>query len=221
MRHVILTHMLMRRRQTGGPDVISARTGAQDAAATRHGPGGAASHAGTSTSVALWAAPLQRHIFATPLGPVLLAASDAGLAGLWFEGQRHDPAAAWRGLGHQAPRPQHPVLRAAEEQLQAYFEGRLDRFELPLDLSHGTPFQRQVWQALTTLTRGQTTTYSELAAGVGAPQAARAVGTAVGRNPVSIIVPCHRVLGAHGALAGYAGGLERKRALLRHEGLPA
>lgn len=215
MRHVALTTMLMRRRQTGVPESAPPHSGG------RHAGGHAASHTGTSTSVALWATPLQRHMFATPIGPVLLAASDAGLAGLWFEGQKHDPAAAWRGLGHQAPRPSHPVLQAAEDQLQAYFEGRLDRFDLPLDLSHGTPFQRQVWQALTGIGRGQTTTYSELAARIGAPQAARAVGAAVGRNPISVIVPCHRVLGAHGALTGYAGGLERKRALLRLEGLPA
>jgi len=211
MRHIILNHLLMRRRQTGSPDVLSARVAAQ----------GPAPRTGASTSVALWAAPLHRHVFTTPLGPVLLAASDAGLAGLWFEGQRHDPAAAWKGLGHQAPRPAHPVLQAAEEQLQAYFDGRLTRFDLPLDLSHGTHFQRQVWQALTAVAHGQITTYSELAARVGTPQAARAVGAAVGRNPVSIIVPCHRVLGAHGALTGYAGGLARKRALLQLEGLPA
>jgi methylated-DNA-[protein]-cysteine S-methyltransferase len=211
MRQVILTNMLMRRRQTGGAAV--ARTGltAEPSLAET----GAAGH---GASVSLWAAHLPRHLLVTPLGRVLLAASDTGLAGLWFEGQRHGPLAAWRGLGHQPAHPRHALLQAAAAQLQDYFAGRRPGFDLPLDLSHGTPFQRQVWQALRNIPPGHTASYAELASRVGAPQAARAVGAAVGRNPVSIVVPCHRVLGAGGALTGYAGGLDRKRALLALEG---
>jgi methylated-DNA-[protein]-cysteine S-methyltransferase len=155
---------------------------------------------------------------------VLLAASDAGLAGLWFEGQRHGPLAAWNDLaqapGHPGP-SRHPVLQAAERQLQDYFAGHRQAFDLPLDLSHGTPFQRQVWDALRDIPAGRTAGYAELAQRIDAPQAARAVGAAVGRNPISIIVPCHRVLGAGGSLTGYAGGLDRKRALLDLEGVLA
>lgn len=209
MRHVILTHLLMRRRQTGGA------TGARPSLPA------APDLAGHGASVGLWAAHLPRHILITPLGRVLLAASETGLAGLWFEGQRHGPLAAWRGLGHQPTHPGHPVLQAAKAQLQDYFAGCRQSFDLPLDLTHGTPFQRQVWQALRAIPSGQTVGYAELAARVGTPQAARAVGAAVGRNPISIVVPCHRVLGSGGALTGYAGGLERKRALLALEGVLA
>lgn len=211
MRQVILTNLLMRRRQTGGAAVSRPGLPTEPSMAE-------ASTAGHGTSVSLWAAHLPRHILVTPLGRVLLAASDLGLAGLWFEGQRHGPLAAWRGLGHQPTHPRHPVLQAAEAQLQDYFAGRRGDFDLPLDLSHGTPFQRQVWQALRSIPPGHTASYAELASRVGASQAARAVGAAVGRNPVSIVVPCHRVLGAGGALTGYAGGLDRKRALLALEG---
>ncbi|MDB5859468.1 MAG: methylated-DNA--[]-cysteine S-methyltransferase family protein [Ramlibacter sp.] len=151
--------------------------------------------------------------YASPLGPMLLAASDAGLAGVWFEGQRHGPESVpWRES------PRHPVLREAVRQLQEYFDGRRTAFELPLDLTHGTPFQQSVWQALLAIPPGATTSYGELGRRLGRPQAARAVGAAVGRNPVSIVVPCHRVLGTAGALTGYAGGLERKSALLQLEG---
>ncbi len=151
--------------------------------------------------------------YASPLGPMLLAASDRGLAGIWFEGQRHGPQApAWPDA------PEHPVLQQAVRQLQEYFAGSRSRFDLPLDLTHGTPFQQGVWQALLAIEPGRTTSYAELGRRLGRPQAARAVGAAVGRNPVSIVVPCHRVLGTAGALTGYAGGLERKSALLRLEG---
>jgi len=100
--------------------------------------------------------------------------------------------------------------------LQRYFAGTLMSFDLPLDLL-GTPFQRSVWQALLRIPAGRTCSYGELAHAIGKPAAARAVGAAVGRNPVSLVVPCHRVLGAGGALTGYAGGVERKRALLELE----
>jgi methylated-DNA-[protein]-cysteine S-methyltransferase len=151
----------------------------------------------------------------TPLGPLLLAATDQGLAGLWFEGQKHWPARA----GEWPPGPAHPVLREAARQVDAYFEGRLTAFDLPLDLAAGTPFQARVWEALQAIPRGSTVSYAQVAARLGQPTAMRAVGAAVGRNPVSIVVPCHRVVGAGGALTGYAGGLERKTALLRLEGV--
>jgi methylated-DNA-[protein]-cysteine S-methyltransferase len=151
--------------------------------------------------------------YESPLGRMLLAASDQGLAGVWFVGQRHGPdSSGWR------EEPQHPVLREAMAQLQAYFAGERQDFDLPLDLQAGTPFQQSVWDALQRIPRGGTTSYAELARRLGRPQAARAIGAAVGRNPVSVVVPCHRVLGTGGALTGYAGGLERKTALLQLEG---
>ena len=149
----------------------------------------------------------------SPLGPMIVAATDRGLAGLWFEGQRHLPDnSAW------PERPQHPVLRRAVLQLQEYFGGSRTSFDLPLDLQGGTAFQQSVWQALLAIPRGGTTSYGVLSKRIGQPAAVRAVGAAVGRNPLSIVVPCHRVLGADGSLTGYAGGLERKSALLQLEG---
>ena len=150
----------------------------------------------------------------SPLGPIVLAATDRGLAGLWFEGQRHWPAA----LAQWPAQPDHPVLVRARAQLDDYFAGRLQAFDLPLDLPLGTPFQAKVWAALCAIPHGQTLSYAALSLLIGAPAAVRAVGAAIGRNPVGIVVPCHRVLGKAGALTGYAGGLERKTALLRLEG---
>ena len=152
--------------------------------------------------------------YQSPLGTMLLAATDRGLAGVWFTGQRHGPVdVTWR------EDPSHPVLREAVAQLTAYFAGDRDTFDLPLDLQAGTAFQQSVWQALLAIPRGGTTSYAELGRQLGRPQAARAVGAAVGRNPISIVVPCHRVVGTGGALTGYAGGLERKTALLTLEGV--
>lgn len=149
----------------------------------------------------------------SPLGTMVLAATDDGLAGLWFDGQKHQPdMSGWR------ENPRHPVLRQAIAQLGEYFEGRRTRFELPLDLRLGTPFQRSVWQALLAIPCGGTSSYTAIGTRIGKPTASRAVGAAVGRNPLSIVVPCHRVLGAAGQLTGYAGGLDRKSALLRLEG---
>jgi methylated-DNA-[protein]-cysteine S-methyltransferase len=149
----------------------------------------------------------------SPLGGVTLAATDAGLAGLWFDRQRHLPdMSGWQRDDDD------PVLRAAAAQLQDYFAGTRDAFDLPLDLSHGTAFQQAVWQALLAIPSGATTSYGALSQQVGKPAAVRAVGAAVGRNPISVIVPCHRVLGADGSLTGYAGGLDRKTALLEREG---
>ena len=147
----------------------------------------------------------------TPLGKLLLARTTKGLAGVWFDGQKHHPAplTAMRS-------PDDELLRRAAEQLHAYFAGEGLGFDVPLDLQ-GTPFQRAVWQALLAIPSGETRSYGEIAAALGSASAVRAVGGAVGRNPVSVIVPCHRVVGSDGSLTGYAGGVDRKRALLELE----
>lgn len=153
------------------------------------------------------------HQFNSPLGGVLLAAEDERLRGLWFEGQKYyPPVQAWRAA------PDSTLLREASDQLTAYFEGRLRAFNLPLSLATGTPFQQQVWQALLAIPAGETLTYGALARRLQRPRAVRAVAAAVGRNPLSVVVPCHRVLGANGSLTGYAGGLDRKARLLALEG---
>lgn len=149
--------------------------------------------------------------YASPLGTLLLAASDKGLCGLYFEQHKY-----FDGPQDWLRSDDHPVLREAKHQLDDYFAGTRERFTLALDLQ-GTPFQRAVWQALLDLPFGATGTYTAIAQRVGRVAAVRATGTAIGRNPVSIIVPCHRVLGASGALSGYAGGLERKQYLLALE----
>ena len=151
----------------------------------------------------------------TPLGPMRLCATATGLTGAWFHDQRHSPDAVWFTLWPTCS--QHPILAEAERQLTAYFAGKRRGFDLPLDLSGGTPFQREVWQTLLAIPNGTTCNYGEVAERIGRPSAVRAVGAAVGRNPVSIIVPCHRVLGANGSLTGYAGGLHRKVRLLELE----
>lgn len=147
----------------------------------------------------------------SPLGTLLLAASDAGLCGLYFDEHKYfvGPQEWTRDDGH-------PVLRQAATQVDEYFAGARKTFDLPLDL-RGTPFQQAVWKALQELPFGATCTYQEIARRITNPRAIRAAGTAIGRNPVSIVVPCHRVLGASGDLSGYAGGLERKRFLLALE----
>ena len=148
----------------------------------------------------------------SPLGEMLLAATDRGLCGVWFTGQRHGPdSSGWREDAA------HPVLVEAVAQLRAYFAGARTRFALPLDLQHGTAFQQSVWQALLAIPTGGTTSYAELGRRLGRPQAARAVGAAVGRNPISFVVPCHRVLRGDGTLGGYHWGLTRKRALIGWE----
>ena len=153
---------------------------------------------------------------ASPLGLMLLAASPHGLIGAWFTDQRHLPPAERIQGWPQAPT--HAVLVEATRQLSAYFQGARKSFELPLDFTSGTAFQQAVWQALLNIPAGATLSYGALARQLGKPAAVRAVGAAVGRNPLSIVVPCHRVLGANGALTGYAGGLQRKTALLELEG---
>lgn len=148
----------------------------------------------------------------SPLGPILLAASREGLGGLWFDGQAHHP-----GTISSPEDPDHPTLRQARSELADYWSHpRGTTFEVALD-PQGTAFQRQVWQHLCTIEPGSTREYGDLARMLGQPGAARAVGAAVARNPLSIIIPCHRVLGQGGRLTGYAGGLDRKRALLQGE----
>jgi len=148
-------------------------------------------------------------LWESPLGSMVLAADGDALVGAWFEGQRHVPRidASWRR------RPESPVLRRAAIELAEYFAGNRMRFDLPLAPA-GTPFQHAVWSAIATVPIGRTITYAELAVRAGRPSSVRAAGAATGRNPLSILIPCHRIVGADGALTGYAGGLDRKRALL-------
>lgn len=152
---------------------------------------------------------------ASPLGPVLLARTAKGLAGAWFEGQKHHP-----GTLAAPVRPDDALLKNAAVQLQRYFAGKQPSFELPLDLL-GTPFQKAVWRALLAIPPGRTSTYGAIARDMAAASAARAVGGAIGRNPVSVIVPCHRVVASDGSMTGYAGGTCRKRALLELESAAA
>src|SRR5262245_40041697 len=148
----------------------------------------------------------------SPVGLLTLVASERGLAAiLWPD----DPPGRVR-LGASAETTDHPVLREAERQLAEYFAGWRTEFDLPLDPS-GTPVQRKVWSALQRIPFGETRTYAEVATQIGHPGAARAVGAASGRNPLSIVAPCHRVVGTRGELTGFAGGLEVKARLLAFE----
>ena len=156
--------------------------------------------------------------YQSPLGMMTLAATCSGLAGVWFDGQRHLPD----GMASPSCWPvnaQHPVLVKTAQQLVQYFAGQRREFDVPLDLSGGTAFQQAVWQALLAIEPGQTSSYGNISKTIGNAAAVRAAGAAIGRNPISIIVPCHRVLGSDGSLTGYAGGLERKTALLKLEGV--
>lgn len=146
----------------------------------------------------------------SPVGPLTLVALDGILAGLYMDLQRHRPPEAT--FGEPDPAPFTGVIR----QLDEYFGGQRTEFDLPLNLV-GTPFQRTVWAALREIPYGETWSYGELAKRIGRPGAARAVGLANGRNPIGILVPCHRVVGASGDLTGYGGGLERKQHLLDFE----
>jgi methylated-DNA-[protein]-cysteine S-methyltransferase len=149
--------------------------------------------------------------FESPQGTMILTATPKGLAGVYFRGQKHFPTRRdWRRD------PRHPVLRKARRELSEYFAGKRKRFGVRLD-PDGTPFQRSVWKQIAKVGFGKTLTYGELAKRAGHAGSARAAGAATGRNPIGIIVPCHRILGANGSLTGYAGGLARKRALLRLE----
>lgn len=153
-----------------------------------------------------------RCALASPWGPMTLVAHDEALVWVGFDGQKHAP-----DTGQWSVSANHPMLRMAANELQQYFAGERSQFDVPVDLSRGTPFQQSVWTALQGIAPGATTSYGAISLIVGNPAAVRAVGGAVGRNPISIIVPCHRVVGSNGAMTGYAGGLPRKIALLRLE----
>jgi len=141
----------------------------------------------------------------SPVGRLLLVADDLSLKSIRFESDAQDPEAGWkRG---------NPLLREAARQIRAYFARKLRAFELPL-APEGTAFQRKVWQALVEIPYGSTASYSQIARKIKHPTAVRAVGAANGRNPLPIVIPCHRVIGSNGSLTGFGGGLEAKRLLL-------
>lgn len=148
----------------------------------------------------------------SPVGPLFVAAGDEGVFAIEFHGSRHpvprDPD--WR-------EGEHPLLRRVAVQLEEYFAGARRHFDLPL-VPRGTAFQRRVWHALADIPYGETTTYAALAARLGQPRALRAVGAANGRNPLPIVLPCHRVIGSDGQLTGFGGGIPTKRYLLELEG---
>ena len=148
---------------------------------------------------------------ASPVGDLTLVASDVGLRAVLWPIEREGRVR----LVDVEP-GDHPVLTETAAQLEAYFDGSRTEFDLPLDLV-GTDFQVEVWRLLTTIAFGHTSTYGAHAGRLGRPTASQAVGGAIGRNPISIVVPCHRVVGASGALTGFAGGVEAKRWLLDHE----
>ncbi|MER5831704.1 methylated-DNA--[protein]-cysteine S-methyltransferase [Streptomyces sp. NPDC002130] len=152
----------------------------------------------------------QHTVTDSPYGPLTLVADDGVLCGLYMTDQRHRPAEETFGTRDET------LFGETEKQLKAYFAGDLKEFTVPLRLA-GTPFQRTVWDQLCRIPYGETRTYGQLADALGAPTASRAVGLANGRNPIGIIVPCHRVIGANGSLTGYGGGLERKQRLLDFE----
>ncbi|MEU0033067.1 MULTISPECIES: methylated-DNA--[protein]-cysteine S-methyltransferase [unclassified Streptomyces] len=154
---------------------------------------------------------MKRHtVTDSPYGPLTLVADDGLLCGLYMVGQRHRPPQEDFGERDDT------LLAEPKRQLAAYFAGDLKEFDVPMRLA-GTPFQRRVWDQLARIPYGEIRSYGELADALGNPKASRAVGLANGRNPVGIIVPCHRVVGADGSLTGYGGGLERKRRLLDFE----
>lgn len=146
------------------------------------------------------------------LGDLLMVADGTQLTGIYFLNCKHAPVVQ----NDWSLNPRHPVLQQAGGQLQEYLAGTRANFSLPLDCA-GTDFQKEVWRQIARIPFGQTVTYTELAKRAGAPHAIRAAGTATGRNPLSIIIPCHRVVGKNGSLGGYAGGLPRKRLLLETE----
>ena len=148
----------------------------------------------------------------TDLGDLLLVAADGKLTGIYFNDRKHapKPRSDWR------LEPKHPVLKQAGAELREYLAGRRKSFSTPLS-STGTDFQSEVWRQIARIPYGETITYSELARRAGKPAAVRAAGTATGRNPLSVVIPCHRVVGKDGRMTGYAGGLPRKQRLLEME----
>ncbi len=150
---------------------------------------------------------------ASPMGPLTILASDNGVHAIAYESDLTEQVKT------NLPRAvHHPITNAAVEQLAMYFEGRLKIFDLPLDL-RGTKFQKRVWNLLLEIPFGEMRTYGDLARALGNAGASQAVGAANGKNPVAIVVPCHRVIGASGHLTGYAGGIKKKKFLLTHEGV--
>jgi methylated-DNA-[protein]-cysteine S-methyltransferase len=151
--------------------------------------------------------------YKSPRGRMLLVADDKALTGVYFTGQKYQPSIEeeWRRDGAHAP------LRQAKREIAEYFAGTRTRFTIKI-AAHGTPFQCAVWKAIASVKFGRTIAYAELARRAGRPGSARAAGAATGRNPISIVVPCHRIVGSNGSLTGYAGGLAKKRALLDLEG---
>ena len=156
--------------------------------------------------------PLSFITMPSPVGELTLVASDAGLVAVLWPDDGFDRVR----LGEMVADDAHLVLIAAAAQLDAYFAGTRTAFDLPLDF-RGTDFQKSVWAALLTIPFGETRSYGDIARAIGQPTASRAVGAANGRNPISIIAPCHRVIGANGSLTGFAGGIEAKRLLLALE----
>lgn len=148
-------------------------------------------------------------VYDSPVGPLLLSGDAAALTGLWF-GDASDARDGWT--------PDDARFEVERRQLDEYFAGTRSDFDFPLRLEGGGEFERQVWDALLAIPYGTTTTYGEIATALGDVGASRAVGAANGRNPIAIVVPCHRVIGANGKLTGYGGGLDNKRALLALEG---
>lgn len=151
--------------------------------------------------------------YQSPRGRILLVADDRALTGVYFAGQKYHPRVdkQWKRADNHGP------LRQAKRELSEYFDGKRTRFTVEV-APQGTPFQRAVWKAIAGVGFGRTIPYAELARRAGRPGSARAAGAATGRNPIGIIVPCHRIVGSNGALTGYAGGLAKKRALLALEG---
>lgn len=157
----------------------------------------------------------KQHVYkrmASPVGMLTLVATDDGLSAVLWENERDGRVR----LNLVAKDDRHPVLLEAERQLNEYFAGGRAAFDLPIDVT-GTPFQRRVWDALMSIPFGETRSYAQIARQVGNPAAVRAVGAANGRNPLSIVAPCHRVIASSGALTGFAGGLDVKAKLLNHE----
>jgi methylated-DNA-[protein]-cysteine S-methyltransferase len=149
----------------------------------------------------------------SPIGPLTIVASETGVRAVLFAHEDDKRAAA---LADGVVDPDQPIVAKAARQLREWFEGRRRDFDLPLDL-HGTAFQVKAWHALATIPYGETISYGQQATRIGEPNKARAIGAANGRNPIPIVLPCHRVIGSNGALTGYAGGLDAKRLLLQHE----
>jgi methylated-DNA-[protein]-cysteine S-methyltransferase len=160
--------------------------------------------------------PYSRLEVASPLGSIELTATTKGLISLYF-GPMHRHAVLLANVEQMRMPQNHPVLAKASRELAQYFEGKLHAFTVPLDVQWGTPFQRKVWQALSQIPFAATCSYADIAERIGNPKAVRAVGLANGKNPISIIVPCHRVIGKNGTLTGYGGGLANKEWLLAHE----